>query len=194
MTQYAKLKNKAKRAFTKRQYKQALTLLSLAHALNTEHKESLQLNVLCALADMAIEHEEEARALFEYYHIINKKNEKEASEMLLSMIDNFDKNIYALNLAITRLEDIEVDKNDGILYADFETLAKKIGFKEAFEDLMFSSKIIFTNKNDFLIFMQSLVKHGFRDIAIHYFENIGDMLFFDKDFAHLYQKILYKES
>ena len=114
--------------------------------------------------------------------------------MLLSMIDTFDKNMYALSLAITHFADIEVDKNDGILYTDFENLAKKIGFKEAFEDLMFSSKIIFTNKNDFLIFMQSLVKHGFRDIAIHYFENIGDMLFFDKDFAHLYQKILYKES
>ena len=110
------------------------------------------------------------------------------------MIDNFDKNIYALNLAITRLEDIEVDKNDGILYADFETLAKKIGFKEAFEDLMFSSKIIFTSKSDFLIFMQNLVEYGFKDVAIHYFENIGDMLFFDKDFANLYQKILHKES
>lgn len=194
MTQYAKLKNKAKRAFIKQQYTQALTLLSLAHTFNTNSKESLQLNVLCALADMAIEHEEEARGLFEYYHIISKKNEQEASEMLLSMIDNFDKNIYALNLAITRLEDIEVDKNDGILYADFETLAKKIGFKEAFEDLMFSSKIIFTSKSDFLIFMQNLVEYGFKDVAIHYFENIGDMLFFDKDFANLYQKILHKES
>ena len=194
MTQDAKLKNKAKRAFIKRQYTQALTLLSLAHTFNTNSKESLQLNVLCALADMAIEHEEEARSLLEYYHIISKKNEQEASEMLLSMIDNFDKNIYALNLAITRLEDIEVDKNDGILYADFETLAKKIGFKEAFEDLMFSSKIIFTSKSDFLIFMQNLVEYGFKDVAIHYFENIGDMLFFDKDFANLYQKILHKES
>ena len=96
MTQYAKLKNKAKRAFIKRQYTQALTLLSLAHTFNTNSKESLQLNVLCALADMAIEHEEEARALFEYYHIISKKNEQEAQRLNCS---------FPLSTAVrTRLE------------------------------------------------------------------------------------------
>lgn len=178
-----------------RNYTQALELLSYANALSDSAQlNSLEIQVLSALADMAIEHEEEARTLFEYYQVICKKNKKDSKEspeeILLSMIDNFDQNLYALNLAITHLENIEADKNDGILYKDFEALEQEVGFKEAFVDLMFSSKIIFTNKNDFLFFMQNLVKHGFREIAIHYFENIGNTLFFDKDFATLYQKIL----
>lgn len=194
-TQYTNLKAKAKRSFAMRNYAQALELLSYAYALSDSAQlNTSELQVLCALADMAIEHEEEARALFEYYQIICKKNKKNSKEnpeeILLNMIDNFDQNIYALNLAITHLENIEADKNDGILYKDFEALEQEVGFKEAFVDLMFSSKIIFTNKNDFLFFMQNLVKHGFREIAIHYFENIGNTLFFDKDFATLYQKIL----
>lgn len=85
------------------------------------------LKTLCALTDMAIEHEEEARALFDYYQVIakNKRNLKESpEEIILDMVQNFDQNIYALNLAISHLENIEVDKNDGILYEDFENLEK----------------------------------------------------------------------
>ncbi|TLD83988.1 hypothetical protein LS70_004050 [Helicobacter sp. MIT 11-5569] len=206
-THYSKILTKAKQAFIKREYAQSLKLLSYAHVLSEEHsnaskdsqnsedsKEFLELKTLCALTDMALEHEEEARALFEYYQVIYKKNQKNSKEspeeIILSMIDNFDQNIYALNLAIAHLENIEIDKNDGILYKDFEILEKEIGFKEAFTDLMFSTKIIFTNKNEFLFFMQNLVKYGFKDVAINYFENIGNIVYFDKDFAKLYQKIL----
>ncbi|MCI5969214.1 hypothetical protein [Helicobacter sp.] len=208
---YANIKTKAKHAFIKRNYTQALELLSYAHVMRLDFgiqsedsihsKESLEIETLCALSDMAIEHEEEARALFDYYQVITQKNKQEsqkdsskqfksAEEIILDMVQNFDQNIYTLNLALTHLEDIEVDKNDGILYKDFENLEKEIGFKEAFVDLMFSTKIIFTNKNEFLFFMQNLVKHGFKEVALHYFENIGNNLFFDKDFAKLYQKIL----
>ncbi|MDY2584936.1 hypothetical protein [Helicobacter sp.] len=208
---YANIKTKAKHAFIKRNYTQALELLSYAHVMRLDFgiqsedsihsKESLEIETLCALSDMAIEHEEEARALFDYYQVITQKSKQEsqkdsskqfksAEEIILDMVQNFDQNIYTLNLALTHLEDIEVDKNDGILYKDFENLEKEIGFKEAFVDLMFSTKIIFTNKNEFLFFMQNLVKHGFKEVALHYFENIGNNLFFDKDFAKLYQKIL----
>lgn len=206
---YTSIKNKAKKAFIGRNYMQTLELLSYIYGTALENtlqpknedptyfKDDLELKTLCVLADMAIEHEEEARALFEYYQVINQKNKKSitkqnesAEEIILNMIQSFDQNVYALNLAISHLEDIEVDKNDGILYKDFENLEREIGFKEAFEDLMFSTKIIFTNKKEFLFFMKNLVKHGFKEVAIHYFENIGNLLYFDKDFAKLYQKIL----
>lgn len=185
-------KNKAKLAFRKRQYLRVLEILSCANIflgeLNT--KQSLYFTMLCMLSDMALEYEDEARALFEYYQVIHNKNNLEAEEIVLEMIENFDKNLYALNLAIWSLQEAEIDKNDGILYEDFEVHSAKVGFKEAFEDLMFSSKIIFTNKNEFLFFVRNLVKFGFEDIAINYFENAGNLLFYDKDFMRLYRKIL----
>lgn len=189
---FAYFKNKAKLAFNKRQYLRVLEILSYAHLLldKLDDKESLYFDMLSMLSDMALEYEDEARALFEYYQVIRSKNDQEALEIVLEMIENFDKNLYALNLAIWSLQEAEIDKNDGILYEDFEIHSAKVGFKEAFEDLMFSSKIIFTNKNEFLFFVRNLVKFGFEDIAINYFENAGNLLSFDKDFMRLYQKIL----
>ncbi len=185
-------KTKAQQAFNKRRYEEALQLLSYAHAFvdSRNTKELLQIKALSAICDMALEHEDEARALFEYYKVIRKKNRQGTEEAILGMIEHFDMNLYAISLAISHFQDLEVDKNDGILYEDFTELSKKIGFKEAFVDLMFSSKIIFTDKNDFLFFIKDLVKHGFKEIAINYFENAGNMLFYDKDFMNLYQKIL----
>ncbi len=142
------------------------------------------------LSDMALECEDEARAFFEYYQVIRGKNDLEAEEIVLEMIENFDKNLYALNLAIWSLQEAEIDKNDGILYEDFVVHSAKVGFKEAFEDLMFSSKIIFTNKNELLFFVRNLVKFGCEEIAINYFENAGHLLFYDKDFIHLYRRFL----
>ena len=189
---FAYFKRKAKLAFSKRQYLYVLKILSYAQILldNLNEKESLFLNMLGSLADMAQEYEDEARALFEYYQVIRNKNNQVAEKIVLEMIESFDKNLYALNLAIWSLQEVEIDKNDGILYEDFETHSTKVGFKEAFEDLMFSSKIIFTNKSEFLIFVRNLVKFGFQEIAINYFENAGNLLFYDKDFMRLYQQIL----
>lgn len=189
---FAYFKRKAKLAFNKRQYLYVLEILSYAQILLDclNEKESLHLNMLGTLADMALEYEDEARALFEYYQVIYNKNNQEAEKIILEMVENFDKNLYALNLAIWSLQEAEVDKNDGILYEDFEIHSAKVGFKEAFEDLMFSSKIIFTNKSEFLIFVRNLVKFGFEEIAINYFENAGNLLFYDKDFMRLYQQIL----
>ncbi|WP_273212775.1 hypothetical protein [Helicobacter rodentium] len=189
---FAYFKRKAKLAFNKRQYLYVLEILSYAQILLDclNEKESLHLNMLGTLADMALEYEDEARALFEYYQVIYNKSNQEAEKVILEMIENFDKNLYALNLAIWSLQEAEVDKNDGILYEDFEIHSAKVGFKEAFEDLMFSSKIIFTSKSEFLIFVRNLVKFGFEEIAINYFENAGNLLFYDKDFMRLYQQIL----
>lgn len=189
---FAYFKRKAKLAFNKRQYLYVLEILSYAQILLDclNEKELLHLNMLGTLADMALEYEDEARALFEYYQVIYNKSNQEAEKVILEMIENFDKNLYALNLAIWSLQEAEVDKNDGILYEDFEIHSAKVGFKEAFEDLMFSSKIIFTSKSEFLIFVRNLVKFGFEEIAINYFENAGNLLFYDKDFMRLYQQIL----
>ncbi|WP_297814248.1 hypothetical protein [uncultured Helicobacter sp.] len=190
---FAYFKRKVKLAFNKRQYLRTLEILSYAHILleNLNEKEALYFNMLGTLADMASEYEDEARALFEYYQVIhNNKNNQEAEKIILEMIENFDRNLYTLNLAIWSLQEAEIDRNDGILYEDFEIHSARVGFKEAFEDLMFSSKIIFTNKNEFLFFVRNLVKFGFEDIAINYFENAGNLLFYDKAFMRLYQKIL----
>ncbi|MCH5322147.1 MAG: hypothetical protein J1E31_01005 [Helicobacter sp.] len=199
MKVYQDFKNKAKEAFAARKYLAALQYYSFAlnafqeihfKSPQTKEKESHQLKMLAMLSDMALEHEEEAKALFEYYQVIKVNRDKKAEITILELIKNFDQNIFEISEAIKGFQDSEVESSDGILYRDFKELSDKVGFKEAFEDLMFSSKIIFTNKEDFLVFIQNLVKNGFEEIAINYFENIGITIFYDQEFMKMYKKIL----
>ena len=47
-----------------------------------------------------------------------------------------------------------------------------------------------SRKGDFLFFMQNLVDYGFKEVAMNYFENVGNILFLDKDFLRIYKQIL----
>lgn len=194
--QFLKFLKKANDFFQKGQYLECLEACSLANGILQGIQEDSSipikklsfLQMLTLLADMALEHQEEARALYEYYQVIKKT--KNAPKEIIKMIENCDRDVLMLNLAIQRIQEADIDKNDGILYKDFQKVVNNVGFKEAFEDLMFSTKIIFTNKGDFLFFMQNLVDYGFKDIAINYFENIGNILFSDRDFLKIYKRIL----
>ncbi len=199
--QFSKFLKKAQESFKKGKYLECLKFCSFANGILPETqdnsdfppKNQLFLQMLTMLADMALEHKDEATSLFEYYQILKASKDPETQnpqQEIITMIENFDKNLFALNLAIQSIQEADIDKNDGILYKDFQKVVDNIGFKEAFEDLMFSTKIIFTHKGDFLLFIQNLVDYGFKDIAMNYFENIGNILFLDKDFLKIYKQIL----
>lgn len=199
--QFSRFLKKAQESFKKGKYLECLEFCSFANGILPEIQDSpdfapknqLFLQMLTMLADMALENKDEATSLFEYYQILKASKDPKTpnpQQEIITMVENFDKNLFALNLAIQSIQEADIDKNDGILYRDFQKIVDNIGFKEAFEDLMFSTKIIFTHKGDFLFFIQNLVDYGFRDIAMNYFENIGNILFLDKDFLRIYKQIL----
>lgn len=208
MYQFNKLKKKIKDCIISRDYNEALRLCNSALAelerslyesenlvdlgrINEKiyQKESEFLRMCAALADMANEYEHEARALFEYYNSV-----KCSPKIIISLINNFDKNVFDLSRALNGFREIEVEKNDGVLYKDFVECANSVGFSEAFTNLMFSSKIIFTKKSDFLEFMKNLDKYGHSDVALSYFEGAEKDLFYDEDFMNLYRKIADKKE
>ncbi|MDA3967265.1 MULTISPECIES: hypothetical protein [Helicobacter] len=198
-------KNKAKKAFLNREYIKALNTYSYLYndiynnttcdsKFDNKLKELAQLRALCMLCDMALDYEEEARALYEYYFVGKKSKGIGLEKNIINMIESFDRNVSELNKVMDKLREIDVDKSDGILYSDFKKIVNDIGFKEAFENLMFSSKIIFTNKNEFLYFVRNLVEFGYEEVAINYFENTGNILYFDKEFMKLYKKIIQRKD
>ncbi|MDD6055272.1 MAG: hypothetical protein SOW25_08205 [Helicobacter sp.] len=191
---YLELKKKTKIAFNKKDYDGVLRSFCNANLQeeNLNKKERLYVKMICILADMANTFEDEAKTLWEYYQVINKRNSCEPESVILEMLENFDSNLYALNSAMLHMQDVEIESSNGVLYDDFKQLSQQVGFKNAFVDLMLSSKIIFTNKSDFLIFIQKLAENGFKDIAINYFENAGSSMFFDKDFVQAFQKLMKK--
>ena len=196
--QSSKYLKKAQESFKKGEYSECLEFCSLASGILSEIQDNPNfvaknkpfLQMLTMLADMALDHKDESTSLFAYYQIIKDSKTSDAQQEIIAMIENFDKNLFALNLALQSIQEADIDRSDGILYKDFQKIADDIGFKEAFEDLMFSTKIIFTHKGDFLFFMQNLVDYGFKDVAMNYFENVGNILFLDKDFLRIYKQIL----
>jgi len=64
-----------------------------------------------------------------------------------------------------------LEYEDGILYSDFKNIIEQgATFKETFENIMFSTRVIITDKEDFIEFLDSLIEHDFNKMAINYLE------------------------
>jgi hypothetical protein len=141
------------------------------------------------LSDLGIESEEEAQALFDYYQVI--KSEKEnAVDIIDGLIDSLDTSKkYIQDLLLDPLEE-QVEYGDGIRYSDFLALVKSRGsFREAFEDIMFSTKVIITEKDEFIDFVTQLAKEGFDEMALNYLDATTSLFGDDQDVLALYNVV-----
>ena len=141
------------------------------------------------LSDLGIESEEEAQALFDYYQVI--KSEKEnAVDIIDGLIDSLDTSKkYIQDLLIDPLEE-QVEYGDGIRYADFlELVGNRGSFREAFEDIMFSTKVIITEKDEFIDFVTQLAKEGFDEMALNYLDATTSLFGDDQDVLALYNVV-----
>lgn len=168
------LKKRAEEFFFESRYEDCLKTYSQVLAISQDDKEAV---VGAMLADLASDYEDEAQALFDYYHIIKSDGVEEAESMMESFIESFDGSVEQVNDFIQSVTDEKVQYVDGILYQDFKTLIGERGpFQRVFEDLMFSTKIVISGKDDFFEFMNSLVDNGYTEIAMRYIENANDLL------------------
>ena len=141
------------------------------------------------LSDLGMESEDDAQALFDYYQVIKEENE-DAAEIIDNLIHTLDNSKNSLQeLLVDPLKE-QAEYEDGIRYKDFMKLVESRGdFKEAFEDIMFSTKVIITNKEEFMDFVTHLAREGFRDMALSYLDNVSNMFGDDQDIYALYQSI-----
>jgi len=122
---------------------------------------------------MAKEKESEAQALFEYYLLLvddDNEDSEDIVEDIINLIDNSTESIYKL-IESKELE-FAINEENGIEYEDFMELIKQRGsFKKAFEDIMFSTKVMISKKEDFVDFLEKLIDNGFEDISMNYLES-----------------------
>lgn len=65
-----------------------------------------------------------------------------------------------------------IELENGILYQDFRKLLDSgENFKDTFENIMFSTKVIITEKEDFIDFLDNLIEHDYTEMALTYLEN-----------------------
>ncbi len=141
------------------------------------------------LSDLGIESEEEAQALFDYYQVI--KSEKEnAVDIIDALIDNLDSSKQKIQDLLLDPVTEEVEYSDGIRYSDFLLLVQSRGsFKKTFEDIMFSTKVVITNKDEFIDFVTKLSNEGFGEMALGYLDASSQLFGNDQEILALYHVV-----
>ena len=138
------------------------------------------------LSDLGIDSEEEAQALFDYYQVI-KTEKDDAADIIDNLISSLNTSkVEIQKLLLNPLEE-QLEYAEGIRYADFLLLIESRGnFREAFEDIMFSTKVIITQKEEFINFVTQLANEGFSETALSYLDNTTGLFGDDQDVLALY--------
>ena len=171
-------------SFYKKDYSLALFYFSLALQVDPNSKDA---RLGAILSDMATEKEIEAGALFEYYLLLKESEEENAEgniEEIIKLIDSSVESIYSL---IEKKElEYAIAEENGIEYEDFKQLINQRGsFRKAFEDIMFSTKVLISKKEDFIDFLEKLIDNGFSEMSLNYLESAMSVFPNDKKLLSL---------
>lgn len=180
--------NKAKKAFLSKKYGIAINLYN---DIIIKYPESKEAKIGILLCDVASENEEQAQKLFEYYQILKAQKTSNAEDNILNLISILDKNANNFVAMINDFEESKINDIDGILYSDLKKIYKDSDdFKKIFEYAMFSTKIIFTKKDDFYEFLNLLISNNLEDVAIKYIESLNKEVIFDAKIQQILNRAL----
>ena len=159
----------AKDSFTQADYKNALDKFAFVLQNFPNSKEAYNGVIL---SEMAMSGEGGAEALFDYYEVLREDDQEEADKIMGVILKNMDGTLDALGKIFADPIRDRVELENGILYQDFKDLIDSgENFKDTFENIMFSTKVIITRKDDFIDFLENLIDHDYTDMALTYLEN-----------------------
>ncbi|MFT5659774.1 MAG: tetratricopeptide (TPR) repeat protein [Sulfurimonas sp.] len=159
----------AKDSFSQADYKNALEKFAFVLENYPNSKEAYNGVIL---SEMAMSGEGGAEALFDYYEILKEEDQEAADTIMGDILQNMDGTLEKLGQIFAEPIRDRIELEDGILYQDFKNIIKDgEGFKETFENIMFSTKVIITEKADFIDFLDNLIEHDYTDMALTYLEN-----------------------
>jgi len=182
-----KILSQAKESFSKADYKSALEKFAEVLQNYPNSKEAYNGAIL---SEMAMSGETGAEALFDYYEILQEENKEEADAVMEEILQNMDGTIDKIGEIFAQPLRERIEFEDGILYSDFKKLLDEgADFKETFENIMFSTKVIITEKEDFIDFLDRLIEHGFEEMALAYLENALAIYPTDKLLINLLKKL-----
>jgi tetratricopeptide (TPR) repeat protein len=185
------LLKQAEEEFISKNYKKALLEYSLVLQQAPNNQDA---KVGVFLCDLASSNTQEAQALFEYYYAI-KDETPDALEVIETLIDSLESTQIKLHQILTEPLKEELDYSDGIRYEDFIKLVEDRGsFKKAFEDIMFSTKVVITDKEEFIDFVTNLAKEGFSEMALNYLDATSSLFGNDQDVLELYNVLKGKKN
>ena len=182
-----KILSQAKDSFTRAEYKSALEKFAQVLQNYPNSKEAFNGVIL---SEMAMSGEEGAEALFDYYEILREEDKEQADIIMSDILETMDGSLEKLSKVFAEPLRDRLEFEDGILYSDFKNILDEGGdFVETFENIMFSTRVIITKKEDFIDFLDKLIEHGFLQMALTYLENALSVYSSDKLLRKLLRKL-----
>ncbi len=159
------LRNRAIKLFKKRDFEGAKALFSLAY----ERHPSAELLAFLELCPFAQAEPDEVMGLFEAYYSGISENQEENLREILEIIGAGEAEFAS-----------KMQAENAVSYAEFMDLVAKSGdFKTTFQNVMYSTRILISQKSDLLNFIEKLVENGYGELGLSYLENSAEM--FDGD-------------
>ncbi len=182
-----KILSQAKESFSKAEYKTALEKFATVLQNYPNSKEAYNGVIL---SEMAMSGESGAEALFDYYEILKDEDKESADVIMEEVLNNLNGSLDKLSEVFAEPLRERIELEDGILYQDFKAILEGgADFKETFENIMFSTRVIITEKDDFVDFLEHLIAHGFHEMALTYLENALSVYPSDKLLHRLLKKL-----
>ncbi len=182
-----KILSQAKESFSKEEYKAALEKFAMVLQNYPNSKEAYNGVIL---SEMAMSGEGGAEALFDYYEILKDEDKESADTIMEEVLKNLNGSLDKLSEVFAEPLRERIELEDGILYQDFKAILDEgADFKETFENIMFSTRVIITEKEDFIDFLERLIEHDFAQMALSYLENALSVYPSDKLLHKLLKKI-----
>ncbi len=82
---------------------------------------------------------------------------------------DYKKALKIINELIASPKSVNAEEIDGIFFKDIKDIVKS---KEDLENILLSTKVLFEKKEELLEFFEMLLKYGFKENAISYFEDL----------------------
>jgi len=182
-----KVLTQAKESFTRAEYKRALQKFAEVLQSYPNSKEAYNGVIL---SEMAMSGEGGAEALFDYYEILKEEDKEQADNIMSEILKDMDGSLEKLAEIFAQPLRERLELEDGILYSDFKGLLRDgADFKETFENIMFSTRVIITEKDDFVDFLERLIESGFTEMALTYLENALSVYPSDKLLRRLLKRL-----
>jgi len=187
-----KILTQAKDSFNKAEYKSALEKFAEVLQNYPNSKEAYNGVIL---SEMAMSGEGGAEALFDYYEILKEDDQEQADIIMSEILQSLDGSVEQLSKVFSEPLRERLEFEDGILYSDFKKLLNEgADFRETFENIMFSTRVIITQKDDFIDFLDRLIEHDFAEMALTYLENALSVFPSDRLLHKLLKKLAQGKS
>ena len=173
--------------FSISQYDKALFLYS--QVLSLEPK-NIEYQLYCIFCDLGYESDEKAQTLFDYFIVAKDEDFEKAVNYVQDVINAYDGDNTKMMGLLKDISTTNVEALNAIEYTDFMELVQNRGsFKEAYQDIMFSTKVAITTKDDLIDFIGKLIENNFDKTAYSYLDGFNEFFSYDDDLTELYEKL-----